>query len=278
MTKGILLGIVGACASVAVLTAGYIAGTRTAPAEQATLAATQPVNPATEDLTPADPARGRIEMIVRNYLLEHPELLIDMQTALQEKQQAEQRVAQRTAIRAAAGDIFNSEYDGIIGNPEGIRTIVEFFDYNCGYCARALTDMQAMVEADPDLRFVMKEFPIFGPASQGAHIVSMALHRIAPDKYPEFHARLLGGEGQADEAAALEIALSLGVDEAALRRAMEDPGIGEALRRTYDLADRLQISGTPSYVIGGEVIAGAVGRQILSQKLEVAQSCENGAC
>ena len=129
----------------------------------------------------------------------------------------------RRSSSDAKDKIYKSAHDGIVGNPNGKVTIVEFFDYNCGYCKRAIEDMQAMTAADPDLRFVLKEFPILGPDSQKASVVSMAFHNLMPEKYGEFHNQLLGGHGRAGEATAIKIAVSLGADEAKLREAMKDP-------------------------------------------------------
>ena len=114
---------------------------------------------------------------MREYLLANPELLLEVQQALDAKQKEEQRVAQKAIIKDAKDKIFKSAHDGIVGNPDGKITIVEFFDYNCGYCKRAVEDMQALTAADPDLRFVLKEFPILGPDSQKASVVSMAFRK-----------------------------------------------------------------------------------------------------
>jgi protein-disulfide isomerase len=171
-----------------------------------------------------------------------------------------------------------SATDGILGNPEGSVTLVEFFDYNCGYCKRALADMDGMLAADPDLKFVLKEFPILGPDSQKAHVVSMAFRSLHPDLYPEFHRRLLGASGRADEASAIALAVELGADEAALRREMGNPAIGEAFARTYELADRLAITGTPSYVVGDEVVFGALGQEILTEKVANFRTCQSTVC
>ena len=151
--------------------------------------------------------------------------------------------------------------------PNGKVTIVEFYDYNCGYCKRAIEDMQALTAADPDLRFVLKEFPILGPDSQKASVVSMAFHTLMPEKYGEFHNQLLGGQGRASEASAIKIALSLGADEAKLREEMKNPAITEAFAKTYDLANKLAITGTPSYVVGNEVVFGALGQEVLAEKI-----------
>ncbi|TWG93873.1 protein-disulfide isomerase [Mesorhizobium sp. J18] len=268
MTKknAILVGAAGAVISLGMLALGYMAGNSQMPGE------------AVATLPQQSADRSEIELIVRDYLLANPDLLIDMQTALEERQREEQRVSQQQIISEAGDRIFNSKFDGIIGNPDGTVTIVEFFDYNCGFCKRALEDMQNLVETNPDLRFVLKEFPILGPESQQASVVSLAFHTIAPEKYGEFHNRLLGGDGRADEETAIGIALSLGVDEAALREAMENPEIMHAFAETYQLAEQLAITGTPSYVIGNEVVFGALGREVLAQKIEAARACTDGEC
>jgi protein-disulfide isomerase len=222
--------------------------------------------------------RGQVEAIFRDYLLYNPEILVEMQTALEAKQQEAQRIAHLDVIKNAKDEIFNAGYDGFVGNSDGKVTIVEFYDYNCGFCKRAHSDMQALVAADPDLRFVLKEFPILGPDSQKAHVVSMAFRTLMPEKFREFHDQLLGGAGRADEATAIAIALSLGVDETKLREEMKNPAIMESFAKTYDLANRLSISGTPSYVIGNEVVFGALGSEVLSEKIEIAKAaCADAA-
>ena len=139
--------------------------------------------------------------------------------------------------------------------------------------------MQALTAADPDLRFVLKEFPILGPDSQKASVVSMAFHKLMPEKYGEFHNQLLGGHGRAGEASAIKIAVSLGADEAKLREAMKDPEINDIFNETYELANKLAITGTPSYVIGNEVVFGAQGRDVLDQKLAIVKAaCATAAC
>lgn len=216
--------------------------------------------------------RSEIEMIVRDYLLNNPEVLLDMQQALEAKQAEEQRIAHLEVIKNAREEIFNASYDGYVGNPDGKTTIVEFYDYNCGYCKRAQEDMMALTRADPDLRFVLKEFPILGPDSQKASVVSMAFRTLMPEKHGEFHNMLLATPGRASEESAVKIALQLGADEARLREEMKNPAITEAFARTYDLANRLQITGTPSYVVGNEVVFGALGEEVLGEKIAQARA------
>ncbi len=251
-------GLLGATAlGLALLATGYMAGNRgldVAPAAHA------------ETLD-----RAAVEKIVRDYLLANPEVLLEAQEALETKQQEQQRLAHLDTIKQNKDAIFNSSFDGVVGNPDGKVTIVEFYDYNCGYCKRAMDDMEALTKEDPDLRFVLKEFPILSADSQKASIVSMAFHLMQPEKYGDFHRALMSGEGRATEEEAIKVALSLGADEAELRAKMKDPSIPQALSATYELATKLSVSGTPSYVVGEEVIYGALGKEVLAEKIAAAK-------
>jgi len=271
MKNAVVIGTLGVAISFAMLAFGYLAGTASAPA---TAAPTAMVAAGGQRID-----RGAVEAIVRDYLIANPEVMVEVQAALEARQEEERRVAQLDTIKTASDTIFNAAYDGLVGNRDGKITVVEFFDYNCGYCKRALGDMERLVSANPDLRFVMKEFPILGPDSQKASQVSMAFHNLAPEKYAEFHTRLIGAQGRATEAVAMRIALSLGVDEEALRAEMKNPAINEALGETYELANKLAITGTPSYVIGEEVVFGAMGHQVLAQKIaDVRAACATASC
>lgn len=265
MSKAIALGIAGVTVSFAMLAAGFVAGSRN------DLSAAPYGAGSGSPVLERAVSRGDVEAIVRAYLVENPEILTEMQAVLAQREEEQQRLALLEAIGSSSDTIFNAAYDGIVGNPDGSTTVVEFFDYNCGYCKRAYEDMAAMVAEDADLRFVLKEFPILGPDSQRAHIVSMAFRALAPEKYGEFHRTLLTG-GRATEAAAIATAVGLGVDEAALREEMKNPAIADAFNETYELASRLAITGTPSYVVGKEVVFGALGKAVLKEKVELARA------
>jgi protein-disulfide isomerase len=273
MNKAVLLGTTGIAMAGAIVAGGFMAG-RTPPAIDS-MTVSQ-ISTAEAAGSPLD--RKQVESIVREYLIANPEILYEVQQALEDKRQEEQRLAHLAVIKDAKAEIFHSAYDGVVGNPNGKVTIVEFYDYNCGYCKRAQEDMLELTKSNPDLRFVLKEFPILGPDSQRAHVVSMAFRALAPEKYGEFHNQLLGGKGRADEAAAIKIALSLGVDEAKLRQEMKNPAINEAFAGTYDLANKLSISGTPSYVVGDEVVFGALGKDALAEKISNAKACLDAGC
>ena len=270
MKNAIVIGTLGMAISLAMLAFGYVAGTGYA----------TPSHPSARVSAQGDlPASGEIEAIVRDYLVANPEILMEMQASLETRQEEAQRVAQLDTIRNASETIFNASYDGLIGNPAGKVTIVEFFDYNCGFCKRALDDMDRLVAENSDLRFVLKEFPILGPDSQKAHQVSMAVRMLAPEKYGEFHRMLLGGQGRAGEEAAFRVARALGLDEAAIRAEMNNPEINQAFGETYEIANRLSITGTPSYVIGEEIVFGALGHQVLAQKIEERRAaCTTATC
>ena len=156
--------------------------------------------------------KAEIEKIVREYLLANPEILVEVQDALTAKREKQEKVARDKAIAASGAAIFASTADAVIGNPKGDVTVVEFYDYNCGYCKRALNDMDAMVKADPNLRFVLKEYPILGEDSLKAHVVAQAFKKLMPDKYGDFHRTLLTGE-RATEDSAIAVAVLLGANE-----------------------------------------------------------------
>lgn len=225
--------------------------------------------------TAAPLGKPQVEQIVREYLLNNPEILLEVQDALEKKQREEQKLAQQTVMKDRQEQLFNSPYDGVVGNPDAAITVVEFFDYNCGYCKRAMADMQALVEENDDVRFVLKEFPILSAQSREAHVVSMAVHAIAPEKYADFHQKLLGAETRADGELAMKIATETGIDEAALRKEMENPEIQKVFAETYDLANQLAVTGTPAYVIGDEVVFGALGKDVLAEKIDQARTQSN---
>ncbi|WP_337184919.1 DsbA family protein [Shinella sp.] len=225
-----------------------------------------------------DAQKKEIGAYIKEYLVENPEILIEVQEALQKKQEAQQQAKAQSAITDNEKTIFTSPYDIALGNPKGDVTIVEFFDYNCGYCKRALSDMDEILKDDKNVRFVLKELPILGPDSLAAHKVSAAFRDLAPEKYGEFHRALLGAEGRATEESAIAIASGLGVSEADIRKTMTEKPHDDAVREAYSLANDLGITGTPSYVLGQEMVFGAVGADDLREKIANVRSCGKATC
>jgi protein-disulfide isomerase len=234
------------------------------------------ITPASAETSAAE--RQEIEQIVRDYLLSHPEVIEEAVNALRAKRQAEEAVAQTKAIEEHRQDIFDSPHQMVLGNPEGPITLVEFFDYNCGYCRRAVSDMTALIDANPDLRVVMKEFPILSEGSVAAARMSAAVKDLAPDRYLEFHQELFSRPGEATGDKALEVARDLKIDTAALETAAASDAVTENLQEVSTLAGQLGISGTPSYVIGTELVPGAAGYDVLQEKVAAMRQCGKTVC
>jgi len=225
-----------------------------------------------------DSQKQEFGAFIREYLLANPEIIEEMSQALEIKKESESRLMVQAAISNNKDAIFRAPEDMVLGNPDGDVTVVEFYDYNCGFRKRAMTDMVNLLEKDPNVRFVLKEFPILGPDSLAAHRVSMSFRKLAPERYRDFHIALLGGDVRATEAHAIEVATGFGVDAAALKAGMDDPAIDQSIKQTYELANALGISGTPSFIIGDEAVFGAVGEETLQAKISNMRQCESTVC
>lgn len=209
--------------------------------------------------------RSDVETIIREYLLANPELLEEVFTELQTKRQAEADAARVEQLVAYRDALESSPLDPVLGNPDGDVTLVEFFDYNCGFCRRAHEDMERLIAEDPNLRVVLKEFPVLGRPSMEAAAVSIAVNKLAPDRFAEFHGRLMAHEGTADRETALSVAQEMGLSRAEIEAAMESDVVRETVEQSYEIAQALGLSGTPSYVVGDIVEFGAVGFDQLLQ-------------
>ena len=215
--------------------------------------------------------RGEIEKIIRDYLLAHPEVLQEAIAELEKRQQVAETEKARSAVKNHSDALFNSPRQVTLGNAQGDVTFVEFFDYNCGYCKRALSDMVDLMKKDPKLKVVLKEFPVLGPGSVEAAQVAIAVRMQDPKKYLDFHQKLLMGRGQADKARALAVAKEVGLDTARIERDLKSEEVAKTLEESMKLAEALGLNGTPSYVIGNDVVIGAVGLATLSQKVQAAR-------
>nr|WP_316653635.1 DsbA family protein [uncultured Gellertiella sp.] len=225
-----------------------------------------------------DTQKKEFGAFIRDYLLSHPEVLQEAQAALEKKHAEEQASASTQAVERNKDSLFADASDVTLGNPKGDVTVVEFFDYNCGYCKQALPDMNALLKQDNNIRFILKEFPILGPDSVAAHRVADAFRKIDRSKYNDFHQALLGGHARATEARAIEVAQSLGVSEDQIRKMMKDNPADASIKETYRVATELGVSGTPSYVVGTEPVFGAIGVEELSSKVANIRSCGKTSC
>src|SRR4029079_113055 len=213
--------------------------------------------------------RSEVERIVREYLIAHPEVIQEAMSELDKRQTAAQAEKHKAAIKQYSEALFSSPRQVVLGNPNGNVAFVEFFDYNCGYCKRAMQDMLTLLKTDSNLKVVLKEFPVLGPGSVEAAKVAAAVHiqDKTGKKYLEFHQKLLGGRGQADKAHALAAAKESGLDVSRIEKDMESADVKAMLDESFKIAEALGLNGTPSYVIGKDVVIGAVGLDALKEKI-----------
>jgi protein-disulfide isomerase len=227
----------------------------------------------------SDGQRGEIESIVRNYLIAHPEVLEEAMAELSKRQAVAEAAKHEASVVNNAQTIFNSPRGVVLGNKDGDVTFVEFFDYNCGYCKRAMIDMLDLMKADPKLKVVLKEFPVLSQASIEAAQVAVAVRMQDPTgkKYLDFHQKLLGGRGTADKAHALAAAKEAGLDTAKIEKDLTGPEVRATIEENFKLAEAMGMNGTPSYVIGKQVVIGAVGLESLKEKIGIAR-CGKATC
>jgi protein-disulfide isomerase len=221
-----------------------------------------------------DKQADEIRSIVKQYLIEHPEVVQEALRAIEVNQQRAEDELRSKALQSNAADIFHSGDDLVAGNSKGSIPLVEFFDYNCGYCKRALPDVMKMIQADGDLKLVMKEFPILGPGS--VYAARAALASKKQGKYWDYHLALLTHDGRIDEATADEVAKSIGLDVAKLKADMDSPEVSEVIQRNMKLAEALKIEGTPAFIVDEVVIPGAVGFDALAATVKSVR--DQGGC
>jgi protein-disulfide isomerase len=213
--------------------------------------------------------REEIGHIVKDYLVAHPEVIQDVMAELEKRQQSAEAEKHRAAVVENKATIFTSPHQVVLGNPQGNVTMVEFFDYNCGFCKRALGDMLDLIKSDSNLKFVLKEFPVLGEGSVEAARVAVAarMQDTTGKKYIEFHQKLLGSRGAADKMRALAVAKEVGFDMARIEKDMGSDEVKKTIEENMKLAEALGVIGTPNYVVGEEVVRGAVGIDALPAKI-----------
>jgi protein-disulfide isomerase len=223
--------------------------------------------------------KSEIEKIIHDYLLAHPEVLQDAMAELEKRQNAEDAAKHLASIKDNATAIFTSPRQVNLGNLQGDVTMVEFFDYNCAFCKRAMADMLDLLKTDPKLKVVLKEFPVLGEGSvQAAQVaVAVRMQDKTGKKYIDFHTKLLGGRGGADKAHALAAAKEAGFDVGRIEKDMQSDEIKQTIEENMKLAEGLGLNGTPSYIFPSEVVIGAVGLTALRGKVNTAR-CGKETC
>ncbi len=230
-----------------------------------------------DEFTPAQ--KQELGAFIKDYLVNNPDVLRAAIEALDKHdKEAADEERQKTVV-SQAGQLFSSKYQATVGNPKGGATLVEFFDYNCHFCKGALPDVIKLMKDDPDLRLVLKDYPVLGPGSvEAAKVASAARNQLPGDKFWAFHSKLLAAHGPVGKTEALAVARELGLDMEKLAKDMESPEVKTGLDEVMQLADALQINGTPTFVVGQDVVVGAVGYDQLKDKLNSVHKCGHATC
>jgi protein-disulfide isomerase len=226
-----------------------------------------------------DAQKAALGPLIRDYLLQNPEVLRDAMAALEQKQKQDEDAKRLQVVDGESKALFDSPFQATLGNPQAKVSIVEFFDYNCGYCKRALDDMAKIVKSDPDVKVVLKDFPVLGPGSvEAAQVASAVRNQFKGDKFWAYHYKLLSTHGPVGKAQALSVAKDLGADMDQLARDLDQPDIKAGIQKNMQLADALNLTGTPSFVVGHDVVVGAVGYDELKGRLDNWVHCGKTDC
>jgi protein-disulfide isomerase len=223
-----------------------------------------------------DPAQLNAQ--IENYLMDDPAILDRMSAKLSAAKKVAERQAEAKLIAANYSAIYDDSGNVVLGNPNGDVTLVEMFDYNCGYCRRAVPDMAALLAEDPNLKVILKEFPILSEGSVEAAKVAVLVNEDRKLDYWSFHQKLFSTRGQVDAGAALAAAEAVGGNRVTMMIDMNSARAADMLKGSYTLAEALNVSGTPTYIIGDEVIPGAIGLDALRQKIANMRDCGSTIC
>jgi protein-disulfide isomerase len=243
----------------------------------AAAAASLPLAARADEFTPAQ--KQELGAFIHDYLVNNPEVLREAIQALDRHDKATAEAERQKVVASESGPLFSSKYQATIGNPKATATLVEFFDYNCHFCKGALPDITRLIKDDPNLKLVLKDFPVLGPGSvEAAKVAIAARNQLPGGKFWAFHSKLLATRGPVGKAEALAVAKELGLDMDRLAKDMESPDIKTGLDETIQLADALQINGTPTFVVGKDVVVGAVGFNQLKGKIDSVHKCGRVSC
>lgn len=213
---------------------------------------------------------------VRSYLMENPEVILEAVDVLEQQQAQADARRDEALVAANLQELQDDGYSWVGGNPDGDITLVEFMDYRCGYCRRAAPEVEALLAADLNIRFVIKELPILGDASVLSSRFAIATKLVAGDAaYKDIHDTLLAFKGEPNEVAMRRMAEGLSLDADAILAKMDAPEVNEQLRRTRTLAQTLSISGTPTFVLEEEMLRGYLPAdqiQIMIEEIRAARS------
>jgi len=213
---------------------------------------------ATDIIEMTDGERAAFRAEVRAYILENPEIIMEAVAVLEQRQAAEQSNNDQAMVLSNHDAIFNDGVSHISGNPDGDITIVEFSDYRCAYCKRARPEVEALVKSDGNIRLIYKEFPILGPDSLTTAKFALATLLEAPQSYENMNKSLMALRGQPSPEALRKLALGMGLDADALLAKMDSSEVNQIIQANRALGQQLQISGTPTFILDGQLVRGYV--------------------
>lgn len=209
------------------------------------------------DMSTEERAAFRAE--IRAYLLDNPEVIMEAVAVLEARQQAQAQQNDALLVQVNADALFDDGFSWVGGNPDGDVTLVEFTDYRCAYCRKAHDEVSELVASDGNIRLIVKEFPILGDASTISSQFAIATRLVAGDAaYKTMHDALITLQGEPSDPALRRLATSLGLDADAIFAKMQSPEVERVIAETRQLAGRLQISGTPTFVMGDQMLRGYV--------------------
>jgi len=214
--------------------------------------------------------REQIQQMIKDYIANNPQDLIQSVENYGKQQQEQDSQRASESIKKNMDWLTKNPNHAEAGNPNGDVTIVEFFDYNCGYCKQALTDLMKLLDKDKNVRLVFVEIPILGASSEEA--ARWALAAMKQKKYLEFHIAMMNHKGPLDEGAVLQYAKQVGLDGEKLKKDKLDPKNEQIIAENLNMARSLGIQGTPAFVIGDELIRGYVGLEGLQDSVNTARS------
>lgn len=223
--------------------------------------------------------KAQIGVIVHEYLVKNPEVVREAVEELEKREKLAENETRKKVVADNSGKLFNSANQAVVGNPDGDVTLVEFFDYNCGFCKQSMANVAKLIEADPKLRVVLKDFPVLGPDSVEVAQIATALHdQFKGQKFWEFHRKVLGTRGHVGKAQALAVAKELGADVDKLERDMKSPAVSAGLQETAALADSLKFNGTPSWIVGKDAFVGGLPYAEMKGKIDSLRKCGKTVC
>jgi protein-disulfide isomerase len=209
--------------------------------------------------------QARMEQIIHDYLMAHPEVILEAVDNYQKQQEKAATQKQAQALIDRRQELQHTPDDPVIGNPNGDVTIVEFFDYRCPYCKTVAPAFIELYEKDGKARFVLKEFPILGPDSEFAAKAALAAQKQG--KYRDLHLAMMAFKGKLTSDDVRLLATKVGIDVPKLEKDMQDPAIAEAISRNYALAEALGIKGTPAFIVGDELVPGAISVEEMQRRI-----------